>query len=472
MQPVPVSSLIDAVHGAAPTLKDADFSLSRVCIDSREIERGDLFWCLKGEKHDAHDFIGQALQRGASACVVERVPNGFANAPTIAVQNTLAALGDFARWYRHQQESLIIGVTGSVGKTSTREMIHAVLSSTHSGRQSLGNFNNEIGLPLSLLQLETGDEFGVFEMGARKVGDIRALCEIACPEVGVITRIGLAHLESFGSQQNIFLGKGELLDALPPHGFAVIGGDDERMKAMARRAACHAIFIGEKPGNHVRAVDVKLSPGRLQFTVDRKKYELHAVGRHYLTAALCAIAVAREIGLESADIAAGLKEFKGQPGRCRLVIAGEHTVIDDSYNSNPTSLVAASECLAEYPTKGRRILITGDMLELGQEAASLHSDVGQSLAARHVDAVAALGTHAGDLCGGAIAGGMRADQLAACHDLDSLLTVLDCWINPGDVVLVKGSRGMQMERVVQWLADREQAVVKEINARQSRRAVA
>jgi UDP-N-acetylmuramoyl-tripeptide--D-alanyl-D-alanine ligase len=429
---------------------DADRLMRAVSVDSRTLQPGDLFWALRGIKFDGHDFVAAALRRGALACVVdEKSASGFG--PRLVVSDTQRALGDFASWYRQRWETLVIGVTGSVGKTTTREMIHAVLSVRHAGRRSRLNYNNEVGLPLSLLELESSDEYGVFEMGAARRGDIRRLCEIAHPEVGVVTPIGQAHLETFGTLEGIYEAKGELLEALPRHGFAVVAGDDDAMRALASRASCPVTFTGEGPQNQVRATDIEFRPGRLRFAVDCKTYELAAPARHYLSAALCALAVAREIGMEPAAIAEGFGRFVGQPGRCTVDDGGAWTIIDDTYNANPLSMQAACLCLRDWPGTGQKLLIAGDMLELGHAAPASHRELGSWIARARVDRLLAFGQRAGDVSRGALIAGMKPHDVAECHELEALLAVLDCWIEPGDVVLVKGSRGMKMERVVEWL---------------------
>lgn len=450
MEQVSLTELVSATHGDARG-SAGDEVFTRVSTDSRTLRKGDLFWAIRGRNHDGHTFVEEAHKKGAAACVVEKAAAGQLSGRLVVVEDTLRALGDFARWYRHQRETLIIGVTGSVGKTTTREMIHTVLSARHSGTRSRGNFNNEVGLPLSLLELSTDDEFGVFEMGATKAGDIRELCEIACPEVGVVTAIGPAHLQSFGSLQNIYKGKGELLDSLPPHGFAVVGGDDEHMRAMAERAACPVILVGEKSGNKVRASDVEFEPGRLRFTVDRKRYEVPAPARHYLVSALCALVVAREIGMDTAAISAGFQKFTPQPGRCRVEQINGWTIIDDTYNANPVSMQAACECLADWPAEHNRLMIVGDMLELGEETKRRHAELGERIAGSGIDHLLTFGEHAKEVVHAAARSGMSAHRLAEFQNFDSLLAILDCWLEPGDVLLVKGSRGMKMERVIEWL---------------------
>lgn len=454
MDPVQITQLLAATRGKTAGLTDETLVVTRVCIDSRTLKPGDLFWALRGAKHDGHNFVAEAIRRGAAVCVVERGRELSLTGPHIIVNDTLRALGEFARWNRQRRETLVIGVTGSVGKTTTREMIHAVLSAGHACRQSLGNYNNEIGLPLSLLELGAGDEFAVCEMGAARIGDIRELCEIACPDVGVITRIGNAHLETFGTVENVYQGKCELLDALPKHGFAVVSGDDPVLRAHAARAACRVVFAGEGPENQCRATNVEFQPGQLRFTVDRRKYELNVPARHYLQAALCALAVAREVGMQPDAIAAGFQRFVGQPGRCTVEHAESCTIIDDTYNANPLSMQAACLTLSAWPSEGHKLFVAGDMLELGTETKASHQNLGAGVAAASIDRLLAFGENAGDVSWGALHAGMRPHAVAECRELDPLLIVLDCWLEPGDVVLVKGSRGMRMERVVHWLKHR------------------
>jgi UDP-N-acetylmuramoyl-tripeptide--D-alanyl-D-alanine ligase len=382
-------------------------------------------------------------------------------------------LGDFARWQRRRQEALVIGVTGSVGKTTTRTLIHAALGGQYDGVQSPRNYNNEIGVPLTLLDLHRGHEFAVLEMGAGRIGDIRTLADIAEPEVGVITAIGLAHVQGFGSEQAIIQGKGELLEALPQSGFAVLPGDDSRLKSMAQRAACPTIFVGEADTNKLRAQDVVARAAHLSFTVDKQRYEIAATGRHFLTGALCAIAVAREVGLSPRNIAEGLRTFQPVGGRSCIVRIGSWTVIDDTYNANPSSMQAACRVVREldFGAVNHRLLVFGDMLELGAETISAHRQLGAAAAKTGADYLLACGDQAEQVARGAIEAGLSRHRIARCRDLESLLTVLDCWLEPQDVLLVKGSRGMRMERVIEWLRRRVEEK-QETNQPEFRKAVA
>lgn len=464
MEPVRLTDLLSATRGTARGFAGSAPPFDRISTDSRTIGPGEVFWALSGRNHDGHDHVPEAFARGALACVVNRSRSNQCDGSRIEVDDTLRALGDFAAWYRQQRETMVIGVTGSVGKTTTREMIYSVLSTRHAGTRSLRNFNNEVGLPLSLLELKNEHEFGVLEMGAGHVGDIRQLCRIASPEVGVVTTIGPAHLETFGTLEQIYEGKGELLEAIPVHGFAVIFGDDPQMSGLSRRAGCPVIRVGEQTGNDLTAEQVNFSQGRLRFVAGGDEYELAVPARHYLTAALFALAVAREIGLDPPAIREGFRRFTGESGRCQIHEVGEWTLIDDTYNANPLSMRAAFQCLRDWPTTGNRVLIAGDMLELGKESARCHEEIGASIVDAKIDRLLAFGNEAEHVADGALRAGMNPHAIADCHDLDALFTVLDCWLNPGDVILVKGSRGMRMERVVEWLKEHSgnKAIGKEI----------
>ncbi|MFM9964714.1 MAG: UDP-N-acetylmuramoyl-tripeptide--D-alanyl-D-alanine ligase [Planctomycetaceae bacterium] len=461
-----LTSLATATRGELIGCPNANVTSGRVVIDSRLTQPGDLFWALRGEHHDGHEFLAEARRRGAGAAVVRRErldqahvawANGSEHEPVpplIVVEDTLTALAEFACWHRSQQAGLVIGVTGSFGKTTTREMIHAVLSASRSGVRSLKNFNNHIGLPLSLLELDPTHEFAVLEMGASAVGEIAMLAKIAQPEVGVITGIGLAHVVGFGSPEGIVLGKGELLESLPTTGFAVLPGDNRVTRGMAERAGCRVLFVGESDGNQVRGTNVRLANQRLTFEVDRVEYSVPVTGRHFLTAALTALAIAREIGLSPRQIADGFANFQAAPGRCQVHHIGPWTVIDDTYNANPSSMRAACETLRDWQGANKRLLITGDMLELGTHAEEAHIELGRVAAEAGVDGLLALGEQAQRVIHGALGGGLRSSQLAQSDRLENLLTVLESVLEPGDVLLVKGSRGMRMERVIDWLREK------------------
>lgn len=448
MTPVRISDLIAATNGRAIGCRDDTIGIERIETDSRKVRPRDLFWALNGNTHDGHDYIPQARQRGAELCVSQRPAEGI---PLLLVDDTLLALWRFAKWYRQQLDALIIGVTGSVGKTTTRNMLAAVLAQRFAGMHSPHNYNNHIGVPLSLLQIHPEHEFAVLEFGASRVGEIAALADVAQPEIGLVTAVGPAHLDEFGSIDNIASAKGELLEALPETGFAVLNGDDEAVRGLAHRAACEVFFVGERVKNHVVARGVEQFNNRIQFQIDRSKFQVHAAGRHHLTAAIMAVAIGREIGMGDDEIAAGLEAFKPVPGRCTVARLGDWTVIDDTYNANPRSMHAACQLLRNWNGPGNRVLVAGDMLALGAQAETHHTELGRMIAASGIDRLVALGAQAATVARSAREAGMDAGCLGACRDIDTLMLLLDCWLEPEDVVLVKGSRGMHMEQVVDRL---------------------
>jgi UDP-N-acetylmuramoyl-tripeptide--D-alanyl-D-alanine ligase len=447
------TELAAAVQGRLQDATHLPGEFGRLTIDSRDVERGDVFLALPGGRRDGHDFATEALRRGAALVIVRADRAADVAGPKLVVADTYAALRDLADWHRRQMEALVIGVTGSVGKTTAREMIYSALCGQHEGTRSRWNFNNEIGLPLSLLEIRPRHEFAVLELGAARVGDIANLAELARPEVGVITAIGTAHLATFGSVEGIMQGKGELLEALPAGGFAVLPGDCPKLRWMARRAKCRVVFVGEGTDNHLRMTRVERIGEWLSFRVDGQAYRLRVAGRHHLTNALCAVAIGREIGLSGSLLSESLARFEPVAGRGQVRRIGPWTVIDDTYNASPTAFAAALEALRELatPPAGRRIVVAGDMLELGDAARREHVLLGERIAQCGAHRLLATGNHANDVAEGAMAAGFPPHCITTAGNWETLLLLLECWLEPGDTVLVKGSRGMQMERVIAWM---------------------
>lgn len=456
MEQLSLPDLVQATGGKLTGLATHGLTIERISTDSRSLVGGSVFWALRGENHDGHNFISQARQRGASLCVVNASVAHTISGPTLVVDDTNQALMDLARWYRGTLDAMVIGLTGSVGKTTTRDLIHIALASEFEGIRSRKNFNNSVGLPLSLLEADHRHEFIVLEMGASRVGDIAELAMVASPEVGVITAVGPAHLSTFGNLCGVIQGKGELLESLPSTGFAVLPGDDADLRQMADRAPCPVIFVGEGDDNHLRATRVHASYQGLQFRVDGNDFSIPVCGRHHLTNALCAIAIAREIGIRLPSVAQGLACFEPIEGRTRLREIGPWTVIDDTYNASPLSVTAACRMLPDLEVAGigRRVLVLGDMLELGEFADQEHQRIGEVAAQLKIDLLLACGKHADQVARGAESFGMSPHCIAAGTDQESIKAVLDCWLEPGDVILVKGSRATRMERIVEWLQER------------------
>lgn len=453
------ADLADATGGELRSANpSAEFTKNS--IDSRSLVPGDVFWALAGEHTDGHEHAAAAFERGAGLIVCRADRAESISGPRLVVADPLKSLQTFAAWYRQQQDALVIGVTGSVGKTTTRGLIDAVLSGQFCGVQSPASFNNHLGVPLSLLNVEQQHEYAVLEMGASHGGEIRRLCEIAQPEVGVITAIGRAHLEGFGGIDGVIRGKGELLESLPKTGFCVLPGDDPIIRRMALRAQCRTMFVGENSENDLVANRMHVSENALSFQVDGQELVVTLAGRHHLTNALIAVAIGREIGMEWPAIQAGLARFRPAPGRCQPLRIGPWQVIDDTYNANLTSMSAALELLKQtnltHPQ--RCFAVLGDMLELGPMAKAEHFALGTKAGQMRVDGLLACGEFAHDVAQGAYSAGIPAGRLVATPQLQILLTMLDCWLEPGDVILVKGSRGMRMERVIDWLRTRAESL--------------
>ena len=434
--------------------------LGPVAVDSRRVEPGDLFWALKGPNHDGADFVEEAFNRGAVAVVVDKaaeVPDGHW---AVRVEDTHRALHQWAQYQRRQFAGTLIAVTGSVGKTTTRQMTHTVLQTRLRGTASPRNFNNHVGLPLSMFAIQPHHDYAVLELGASRPGEIAALAELCAPEVGVITQVGDAHLGGFGSRRAIADAKAELLAALPPGGRAVLG-DDPWLRSVAKKCEAQITWVGTGEKCDVRAIDVQSDAGRLSFRVALadashgaagRKFDVPVWGRHHLTSALAAVAVGRMMGFELDEMAETLKHFRPVPMRCEVLEIRGATVINDTYNSNPTAMQAALELIRDFDAPGRRVIVTGDMAELGEKSIALHWRLGKQIVTLGGgDLLIACGRFARHVVAGARAAGLPRVRTIPCDTVDNTLPYLGQAIQPGDVVLVKGSRSMAMERVIEAL---------------------
>ncbi len=453
--PFNLSEITTATQGHLLHADQQDSQPLRIETDSRRISGPCIFWALRGEQFDGHEFISAASKAGAVACVVEdshqsHVPQ---DTPCVVVADSTLALADLARWHRSRLKVKVVGITGSFGKTTTREMVAAALSARLRVFQSKKNFNNHIGLPLCLLELTDDYDVAVLELGASGVGEIEGLCEIAKPDLGIITGIGRAHSKGFGGIEKTTVAKGELAAALPTSGRLFLTSSEPRHGQLAGLARCPVTFVGTQISDDVYASHVSMRGARLLIVVDSHEYAVSVAGPHFTRNVLLAIAVARELGLSPDEISQGLSDFQPAPGRCQVRDLGAWTVIDDTYNASPEAMIAACQALGRWPTEGHRILVCGDMLELGTDSLSGHQDVGITAVEAGVDVVLSYGMLARTVVETALSAGLLPENAGSFTDLDELLERLKSELHLGDVVLVKGSRSMRMERVVDWLVN-------------------
>lgn len=437
-------------HSAASVCPQGDAPLGRAVIDSREVQPGDVFWALAGKHCDGAEFVPDAFRAGAAGAVV--AAESVQPAPgrwVLHVRNTQAALQQAARSQRERFEGSVIAVTGSVGKTTTRQMIHTVLGVRWSGTASPRNYNNHLGVPLSMLGWRASDDYAVLELGASEPGEIAELAALSRPQIGVITRIGEAHLGGFGCRGAIAEAKTELLEALPADGLAVLNGDDTELVQLRQRSRAKILWVGRGAHCDLSATNIKSSGGVLSLDVDGQRLHVPVWGRHHVTSILAAYAVGKSYGLTSSQIAEALAEFEPLPMRCEVTELGRAKVINDSYNASPAAMRAALELLRDFDAPGRRIVVCGDMRELGEAAAQLHRELGSEVVTLcGADLLLACGDHAEDVVAGARAAGMPSERTIACRDpLDAVPHVRRS-LGEGDVLLLKGSRAVALERVV------------------------
>lgn len=427
-------------------------AVTRVCTDSRKLERGDLFVALKGENFDGHRFAFQAAAHGAAAVMVENefnetMPDGF---PLIRVADTLQALQSLAARYRQSLPIRVIALTGSTGKTSTKDFVAAVLGEKFRVVKTEGNFNNHIGLPLTMLRAGPDDEIGVFEIGMNHPGEIAPLAALAAPEAGIITNIGDAHLEFMGTREAIALEKGRLAEALPPTGRLVIPAADAFCKSIIRRCRAAATTTGVERGD-LRATVLESGFEGTRFGVrygaEQAEVALPVPGLHMVDNALLAIAAGLYFGVTLEEAARGLARSTLTKGRLERKQLAGIDFLDDTYNANPDSMRAALRTLAVLPVRGKRIAVLGRMGELGAASETGHRSVGDEAARAGIDALLAVGgEEAGWIAQSAALSGLKnVLQLASAEAAASWLSE---HARPGDLVLVKGSRAARMERVL------------------------
>lgn len=431
---------------------------SSVVIDSREAQEESLFFAIRGERLDGHKFLADALQRGVGG-VVDHVPDSLPeDKGLILVEDTTVALQRFARAIREQIPFTLIAITGSAGKTTTKEMIYALVSTERAAWRSWGNFNNEIGFPLCLTNTPDGSDLVVSEMGMNHKGEIAMLASLAPPDVGVFTNIGPVHLEFFDSIDGIAEAKAELLENMRQDGTVVINADDERLRRVSERFPGRCIFYGAAEDADYRAEEIQdrglLGVAfRLVAEGSSRDLVLSQPGRHNLQNLIAAIATARAANISWSAIEGAIPTI--QPAYHRGVLIGwrDATLYDDTYNSNPYALEKALDLLSKADCEGRRVAVIGDMLELGADELSFHREVGRAIP-KNVQVVIAVGDRSGSVLEGAREAGFEPSALHHFGEAPEAAEFLSTFIEKGDLVLLKASRGIGLDRVVTILEEK------------------
>ena len=440
-----LAELARAIGATLPAAHDA--FIEGWSVDSRTIRPGELFFALKGPRFDGHDFVGEALARGAVGAVVERSLPGV-QGPLLVVPDTQRALEAAGSWARDRFQGRVIAVTGSAGKTTTKDAIAELLGTAMEVARSEGNLNNHVGVPLSLLRLPEQARAAVLELAMNHAGEIRRLAALARPEIGVVTNVGHAHVGFFESLDQVALAKRELIESLPPHGVAVLNADDERVAAFAQVHPGLVLTFGFSERADVRAEDVSFGAEGSRFRVGNVWFECPLPGRHGVMNVLAALAVARLFGLPLERLRDAVRKLEAGGMRGRRLMHRGVLILDDCYNSNPEALRAMLETLAATPAR-RRIAVLGEMLELGRWAEALHREAGRRVVECGVDVLVGIRGAARFLVEEAVRAGMPPGAAFFFEDPVEAGRFLRGLLREGDAVLFKGSRGVQVERALQ-----------------------
>ena len=430
-----------------------------VSIDSRTIKPKEIFLAIRGENFDGHDYIAQALAKGAG-CVIfsdpKKAPVKSRVAASVLVPNTVFALGSLARYHRERFDIPVIAITGSSGKTTTKEMVAWVLSGKYEVHKNKGTQNNLIGVPLTLLSIHSRHDICVIELGTNHKGEIRHLAQIAKPNVGIITNIGPAHLEFLENLKGVYKEKIELVRQLSPPAIALLNKSDIALSSLSRIKTRPLFFYGINRDCEFNATEINYSPEGISFLVNNAHVlQLRHYALHNVSNAMAAIGCGLLFGVDIGVIREKIRTFDSPEMRLKEIKLKNCVVIDDSYNSNPQSLKQAIDVLCRQPSSGRRILVMGDMMELGAKSQEFHSYFGNYISKKPIDVLVTMGTFSKWTSESARKNGMRTEAVVHCDDCPRAVEFLSAQVRPGDVLLIKGSRSMKMERIVAFLKERE-----------------
>jgi UDP-N-acetylmuramoyl-tripeptide--D-alanyl-D-alanine ligase len=433
------------VMGAATAARAPGKQISGWSIDSRTLAPGDLFVALRGENHDGHDYVNAALEKGAAGAVVER---DLESPSLLIVEDTLAALQKLAGWARCRWAGRVVAVTGSAGKTTTKDVIAQLVAVEVAAGKTIGNLNNHVGLPLSILRLPDESRVAVLEMGMNHAGEIRALARIARPDVGVVTNVGYAHVEAFGSVEAVARAKRELIEELPADGVAVLNADDLLVSAFREVHRGRVVTFGLSENADVRAEDVELGVETVRFRCGGVRFESPLVGRHGVSNVLAGLAVAQVFEIPPERLRDAVRSLS--PGKMRGERLEHNGVViwNDSYNSNPEAARAMIDVLRSTPAR-RRVAALGEMLELGPSTEPLHRDIGRYVAAQGIDVLVGIRGAARFMVEEAVRAGLSEGAAYFFEDPGQAGDFLSGMLREGDAVLFKGSRGVKVERALE-----------------------
>jgi UDP-N-acetylmuramoyl-tripeptide--D-alanyl-D-alanine ligase len=432
---------------------------TRVCTDSRQLQAGDLFFALPGGKFDGHGFLEEAARKGAAAAVIERgrAPADWQGCALIAVDDTRKALGRLAAHHRAAFSLPVVGVAGSNGKTTTKELLASVLKQKLVTLWSEASFNNDIGVPLTLLRLEAAHQAAVVELGTNHPGELGPLVNMARPDYGIITSIGREHLEFFAGLEGVAREEGRLAELLPATGKLFLNGDDEWTAWLAQRTPATVVRVGFNAGNDWRASGLRATKHGTAFRLEGPRaefngqYRIHLLGHHQVCNALFAIALGVELGLSRDELERGLAECKPAKMRLQLSELNGVGVLDDAYNANPDSMLAALQTFQLLPCKGRRVAVLGDMAELGSHSHAAHEELGRQAAELGIAQLFAIGKMAPVMAQGARRAGLN--RVLEFGDVEAAAAAVKSFVRSGDVLLLKASRATGLERVAELLRD-------------------
>jgi UDP-N-acetylmuramoyl-tripeptide--D-alanyl-D-alanine ligase len=435
---------VRAVAHALGLNVESDARVTGWNIDSRTVAPGDLFFAMRGPNHDGNAYVGEVLRKGAVAAIANEANNGV----VLIVPDTLAALQSTASWALNQWGGEVIGVTGSAGKTSTKDVIASMLASSMPVGKTIGNLNNHVGVPLSILRLPGEARVAVLEMGMNHAGEIRALCGIARPRIGVVTNVGYAHMEAFDSIDSVAAAKRELIESLPSDGIAVLNADDALVSRFREVHPGRTITFGIDCDADIRAKNVQLTDRGVSFTVEGVPFESVLVGRHSVSNILAGLAVAALYGIRPAQLTGVVKGLVAPPMRGQRLMHGGVAILNDCYNSNPDAARSMIDVLRDTPAQ-RRIAVLGEMLELGRWSEPLHRDVGRYVAASGIDVLVGIRGEACHLVDAARQAGLAANAAFFFAEATEAGQHLRRIARPGDAILFKGSRGTHVEHALE-----------------------